>query len=79
MGLTRIFSWEPLLQPYRSVAGNQGALLGALARPSSIAMAIAPGLVAAGLSSGFSMHAGIGVLTLVSALALVCFWFVTRL
>jgi hypothetical protein len=42
-------------------------------------MAIAPGLVAAGLSSGFSMHAGIGVLTLVSALALVCFWFVTRL
>jgi len=57
---------------------NQGALLGALAQPSAIAMAFAPGLFAAGLSSGLSMRAAVGVLTLISTLALTCFWLVVR-
>jgi predicted MFS family arabinose efflux permease len=57
---------------------QQGALLGALARPSFIAKALAPALFAAGLSAGFSMHTGVGLLAFVSALAFVCFWLAAR-
>lgn len=57
---------------------DQGALLGALGRPSSIAMAVAPGLFAAALSSGVTMRAGISLLTVISAAGLLCFWFVSR-
>lgn len=57
---------------------QQGALLGALARPSFVAKALAPALFAAGLSAGFSMRTGIALLAFVSALTLVCFWLATR-
>lgn len=57
---------------------QQGALLGALARPSFAAKALAPALFAAGLSAGFSMRTGVGLLAFVSALALVCFWLGAR-
>lgn len=57
---------------------QQGALLGALARPSFIAKAFAPALFAAGLAAGFSMRTGVGVLAFVSALAFVCFWCAAR-
>lgn len=58
--------------------GQQGALLGALARPSFLAKALAPALFAAGLGAGFSMRTGVGLLALVSALGFVCFWFAAR-
>lgn len=57
---------------------EQGALLGALARPSFVAKALAPALFAAGLSAGFSMRMGVGLLACVSALAFACFWLATR-
>jgi predicted MFS family arabinose efflux permease len=57
---------------------QQGALLGALARPSFVAKALAPALFAAGLSAGFSMRSGVGLLAFISALALACFWFAAR-
>jgi predicted MFS family arabinose efflux permease len=57
---------------------QQGALLGALARPSFIAKALAPALFAAGLSAGFSMRAGVALLAFISTLGLVCFWFAVR-
>lgn len=57
---------------------QQGALLGALARPSFVTKALAPALFAAGLSAGFSMHAGLGLLALISAGAFVCFLFAAR-
>jgi predicted MFS family arabinose efflux permease len=57
---------------------QQGALLGALARPSFVAKALAPALFAAGLSAGFTMRIGVALLALVSALAFACLWFATR-
>jgi MFS family permease len=57
---------------------QQGALLGALARPSFVAKALAPALFAAGLSAGFSMRTGVALLAFVSALAFICLWFATR-
>jgi len=57
---------------------QQGALLGALARPSFIAKALAPGVFAAGISGGFSLQTGLYLLAFISALAFVCFWFATR-
>ncbi len=57
---------------------QQGALLGALARPSFIAKALAPAVFAAGLSAGFSMSTGIGLLALISAAGFVCFWLAVR-
>jgi predicted MFS family arabinose efflux permease len=59
-------------------AQQQGALLGALARPSFVAKALAPALFAAGLSGGFSMQTGLQLLACISALAFVCFWFATQ-
>jgi hypothetical protein len=53
-------------------------LLGALARPSFLAKALAPALFAAGLGAGFSMRTGVGLLALVSALGFVCFWLAAR-
>lgn len=57
---------------------QQGALLGALARPSFIAKALAPALFAAGLSAGFSLRSGLALLAVVSAGGLVCFGLATR-
>jgi predicted MFS family arabinose efflux permease len=57
---------------------QQGALLGALARPSFFAKALAPALFAAGLSAGFSMRCGLALLAIVSASGLVCFGLATR-
>jgi predicted MFS family arabinose efflux permease len=57
---------------------QQGALLGALARPTFIAKALAPAIFAAGLSAGFSMHAGTEVLALISAAGFICFWLAAR-
>ena len=57
---------------------QQGALLGALARPSFFAKALAPALFAAGLSAGFSMRSGLALLAIVSASGLVCFGLATR-
>lgn len=57
---------------------RQGALLGALARPSFIAKAFAPAIFAAGLSAGFSMHTGVELLALVSATGLIFFWLAAR-
>ena len=54
-------------------AQQQGALLGALARPSFVAKALAPALFAAGLSAGFSMRNGVALLALISGAAFVCF------
>ena len=59
-------------------AQQQGTLLGALARPSFVAKALAPALFAAGLSGGFSMQTGLQLLAFISALAFVCFWLATR-
>jgi hypothetical protein len=57
---------------------QQGALLGALARPSFFAKALAPALFAAGLSAGFSLRSGLALLAIVSASGLVCFGLATR-
>jgi predicted MFS family arabinose efflux permease len=57
---------------------QQGAMLGALARPSFIAKALAPALFAAGLSAGFSMRAGVALLAAVSAAGFAFFWLATR-
>jgi hypothetical protein len=57
---------------------QQGALLGALARPSFFAKALAPALFAAGLSTGFSLRFGLVPLAIVSASGLACFWAATR-
>ncbi len=57
---------------------QQGALLGALARPSFVTKALAPALFAAGLSAGFSMRTGVALLALISAAALVCFLLAAR-
>jgi predicted MFS family arabinose efflux permease len=57
---------------------QQGALLGALARPSFFAKALAPALFAAGLSAGFPLRSGLALLAVVSASGLVCFWLATR-
>lgn len=57
---------------------QQGALLGALARPSFFAKALAPALFAAGLSAGFSLRSGLALLAVVSAGGLVCFRLATR-
>lgn len=57
---------------------QQGALLGALARPSFVAKALAPALFAAGLSAGIPMHTGLAMLALVSAAGFLCFWLATR-
>jgi predicted MFS family arabinose efflux permease len=57
---------------------QQGALLGALARPSFVAKALSPAVFAAGLSAGFSMRTGVELLALISAVGLACFWFAAR-
>ena len=57
---------------------QQGALLGALARPSFFAKALAPALFAAGLSAGFSLRSGLALLAIVSAGGFVCFRLATR-
>jgi predicted MFS family arabinose efflux permease len=57
---------------------QQGALLGALARPSFATKALAPALFAAGLSAGFSMRTGLALLALISAAAFVFFALATR-
>jgi predicted MFS family arabinose efflux permease len=57
---------------------QQGALLGALARPSVVAKALSPAVFAAGLSAGFSMRTGVELLALISAVGLACFWFAAR-
>jgi predicted MFS family arabinose efflux permease len=59
-------------------AQQQGALLGALARPSFFAKALAPALFAAGLSAGFSLRTGLALLAIVSASGLVCYSLATR-
>lgn len=59
-------------------AQQQGALLGALARPSFVTKALAPALFAAGLSAGVTMRSGLALLALVSALAFVCFLMAAR-
>jgi len=59
-------------------AQQQGALLGALARPSFVAKALAPALFAAGLSAGFSMRTGVALLAFISTVALACFWLAVR-
>ena len=59
-------------------AQQQGALLGALARPSFIAKALAPSIFAAGLSAGFSLQAGVALLALFSGIGLASFWMATR-
>jgi predicted MFS family arabinose efflux permease len=59
-------------------AQQQGALLGALARPSFFAKALAPAVFAAGLSAGFSLRSGLALLAIVSAGGLVCFWLAAR-
>lgn len=59
-------------------AQRQGALLGALARPSFFAKALAPALFAAGLSAGFSLRSGLALLAIVSAGGLVSFWLAAR-
>jgi hypothetical protein len=57
---------------------QQGAVLGALARPSFFAKALAPAAFAAGLSSGFSLRSGLALLAIVAAGGLVCFALATR-
>jgi MFS family permease len=57
---------------------QQGALLGALARPSFFAKAFAPALFAAGLSAGFSLRSGLALLAIVSASGLVFYSMATR-
>ena len=57
---------------------QHGALLGALARPSFFAKALAPALFAAGLSAGFSLRSGLALLAIVSAGGFVCFALATR-
>jgi predicted MFS family arabinose efflux permease len=57
---------------------QQGALLGALARPSFFAKAFAPALFAAGLSAGFPLRSGLALLAIVSASGLVCYSLATR-
>jgi predicted MFS family arabinose efflux permease len=57
---------------------QQGALLGALARPSFFAKALAPAAFAAGLSAGFSLRSGLALLAIVSAGGFVCFALATR-
>jgi predicted MFS family arabinose efflux permease len=59
-------------------AQQQGAMLGALARPSFFAKALAPALFAAGLSAGFSLRSGLALLAIVSASGLVCYSLATR-
>lgn len=57
---------------------QQGALLGALARPSFFAKALAPAAFAAGLSAGFSLRSGLALLAIVSAGGFACFALATR-
>jgi predicted MFS family arabinose efflux permease len=57
---------------------QQGALLGALARPGFFAKAFAPALFAAGLSAGFSLRFGLALLAIVSASGLVFYSLATR-
>jgi hypothetical protein len=57
---------------------QQGALLGALARPSFFAKALAPAVFAAGLSAGFSLRSGLALLAIVSAGGFACFALATR-
>jgi predicted MFS family arabinose efflux permease len=59
-------------------AQQQGALLGALARPSFFAKAFAPALFAAGLNAGFSLRSGIALLAVVSTAGLLSFRLATR-
>jgi hypothetical protein len=59
-------------------AQEQGALLGALARPSFFARALAPAVFAAGLSAGFPLRSGLVLLATVSASGLLCFWLAAR-
>ena len=59
-------------------AQQQGALLGALARPSFFAKAFAPALFAGGLSAGFSLRSGLALLAIVSASGLVFYSLATR-
>jgi len=55
-----------------------GALLGALARPSFVARALAPAMLAAIFSLGVSVQSAVRLLTLSSVVALVCFEVATR-
>jgi predicted MFS family arabinose efflux permease len=57
---------------------QQGALLGALARPSFFAKALAPAVFATGLSAGFSLRSGLALLAIVSAGGFACFALATR-
>jgi predicted MFS family arabinose efflux permease len=57
---------------------QQGALLGALARPSFVTKALAPATFAAGLSAGVTMQTGLAVLALTSATAFLCFLLAAR-
>jgi predicted MFS family arabinose efflux permease len=59
-------------------AQQQGALLGALARPSFFAKAFAPALFAAGLNAGFSLRSGLALLAIVSTAGLLSFRLATR-
>lgn len=59
-------------------AQEQGALLGALARPSFFARALAPAVFAAGLSAGFPLRSGLVLLAMVSASGLLCFSLAAR-
>jgi predicted MFS family arabinose efflux permease len=59
-------------------AQQQGALLGALARPSFFAKALAPALFAAGLSAGFPLRSGLALLAIVSAGGLLFFSLAAR-
>ena len=57
---------------------RQGALLGALARPSFLTKAFAPALFAAALSLGAPIHAGMLALAIFSGLGFVFFLLATR-
>jgi len=59
-------------------AQQQGALLGALARPSFFARALAPAIFAAGLSAGFALRSGLLLLAIVSASGLMFFSLAVR-
>jgi predicted MFS family arabinose efflux permease len=59
-------------------AQQQGALLGALARPSFFAKALAPAVFAAGLSAGFPLRSGLALLAIVSASGLLFFSLAAR-
>jgi predicted MFS family arabinose efflux permease len=59
-------------------AQQQGALLGALARPSFVTKALAPAAFAAGLSAGITVQTGLAVLALTSATGFLCFLLAAR-